>query len=57
VFLLLLVIQVVVLTTLVAVVTVTHQVLDHSAQHRVDMVPTVVNNMLVELAATDQVVT
>jgi hypothetical protein len=51
-----LVIQVVVLTTLDVVVMVTHQVSDHSAQHRADMVPTVVNNMLVELAAMDQVV-
>jgi len=52
-----LVIQVVVLITLVVVVMVTPQVLDHSAQHRVDMVPTAVSNMLEESVAMDQVVT
>jgi len=52
-----LVILVVAQTTQDVVVTVTHQVLDHSAQRRADMVPTVVNNMLEELAATGQVVT
>jgi len=48
---------VVVQTTLDVVVTVTHQVLDHSAQHRADMAQIVVNNTLVVLVVMDQVVT
>jgi hypothetical protein len=46
---------VVVQTTLDVVVTVTHQVLDHSAQHRADMAQTAVSNMLVVSVAMGQV--
>tara|TARA_B100000073_G_scaffold141840_1_gene116761 strand:+ start:49 stop:222 length:174 start_codon:yes stop_codon:yes gene_type:complete len=57
VFLSLWVTQVVVLTTLDVVALETHQVLDHSAQHRADMALTAVSNMLAELAAMDRGVT
>jgi hypothetical protein len=47
----------VVQTTQDVVATAIHLPLDHIAQHLVDMVPTVANNMLAVLAAMDQVVT
>jgi len=57
VFLSLWVTQVVVLTILDVVALATHQVLDHSAQHRADMALIAVSNTLAVLVAMDLVVT